>query len=315
MQRIEVVGFGAMNLDLVYQVERMVADGEAMVEGQAAFPGGSAANTIYGLARLGVQAGFVGVVGDDDAGRMLLRDFEGVGVDTSRVVVKRGVASGSVLCLTDRLGQRALYVMPGANSLLHREDLALDYFNQARMVHLSPFVATEQFDLQKQVVANLSPSVRVSFAPGALYAARGLEALAPILARTEVLFLNREELGQLTGDDLAGGARRCLERGCRVAVVTMGGEGIACHIAEKGSEYTIEARQGIGEPMADTIGAGDAFAAGFIYGLLQDKPLEECGRLGDLVARFSIARLGARAGLPSGEELSRSYRELYGLTL
>jgi ribokinase len=61
----------------------------------------------------------------------------------------------------------------------------------------------------------------------------------------------------------------------------------------------------------DTTGAGDAFAAGFLYGLLKKKNLEICGRLGDIVAQFSIKKVGARAGLPTLAQLSRRYRELY----
>ncbi|MFC1934297.1 PfkB family carbohydrate kinase [Chloroflexota bacterium] len=65
----------------------------------------------------------------------------------------------------------------------------------------------------------------------------------------------------------------------------------------------------------DTIGAGDAFAAGFLYGLLKGKGIEECGHLGDIVAQFSIIKVGARQGLPTLDELSQRYRELYNKEL
>jgi ribokinase len=61
----------------------------------------------------------------------------------------------------------------------------------------------------------------------------------------------------------------------------------------------------------DTTGAGDAFAAGFLYGLLKNKGLEACGRLGNIMAQFSIRKVGARAGLPTRAQLSRRYHELY----
>ena len=61
----------------------------------------------------------------------------------------------------------------------------------------------------------------------------------------------------------------------------------------------------------DTTGAGDTFAAGFLYGLLKGKGLEECGRLGDIVARFSITKVGAREGIPTLNELAQRYREFY----
>jgi sugar/nucleoside kinase (ribokinase family) len=61
----------------------------------------------------------------------------------------------------------------------------------------------------------------------------------------------------------------------------------------------------------DTIGAGDAFACGFLYGVVNSKGLEECGRLGDIVAQFSISQTGARKGLPTLKQLASRYLELY----
>ena len=65
----------------------------------------------------------------------------------------------------------------------------------------------------------------------------------------------------------------------------------------------------------DTTGAGDAFATGFLYGLPNGKGLEECGRLGDIVAQFSIAKIGARQGLPTLDELVQRYHQLYNKQL
>ena len=113
---IKVVGMGAMNIDHLYCVERILLDGEAPVEGFELCPGGSAANTIYGLAKLGVRTGFLGIVGEDEVGGKLIKSFASVSVDTSQVRVKKGAKTGSVLCLSDKRGRRSLYVLPGANS-------------------------------------------------------------------------------------------------------------------------------------------------------------------------------------------------------
>lgn len=85
MSNIEVVGLGALNIDYLYKVERILDDGEAVVDETKLSPGGSAANTIYGLAKLGVNTGFTGVVGDDAEGKMLLEDFQKAGVDISQI--------------------------------------------------------------------------------------------------------------------------------------------------------------------------------------------------------------------------------------
>ena len=322
MNDIEVIGIGAMNLDRLYRVERILSDGEASVEEQVLAPGGSAANTIYGLAKLGIKTGFVGAIGDDKEGQTLLKDFQNIGVDTSQIKIKKGLPTGSALCLVNREGKRAVYVSPGANGLLNEQDISLEYLNQAKVVHLSSFTSEEHLALQKKATTSLSPSVMVSFAPGALYAAKGIQALAPLLKRTHILFINRDEIEQMTGLDFLTGAQRCLQQGCRIVAITLGA-GIevvkpsgkkrlaTCYVNDGEREHFIKPEQISKEPAVDTTGAGDAFIAGFLYGLLQWKDLDKCGLLGDLVARFCITQLGARAGLPSLDELSQRYQERY----
>jgi len=296
-----------------------------VVDESISSPGGSSANTIYGLARLGVKTGFTGVVGDDAEGKILLHDFQKVGVDISQIRVKPGAKTGSVLCLSDRLGRRSLYVIPGANNLLTIEDLELDYMNQARMLHLSSFADDRQFKVSLEVIDGVDSSVKVSFAPGALYTAKGLEALAPMLRRTYVLFINRNELKQLTGADVIAGTESCLNQGCHIVAVTLGkgtrleiGKGVGhkvvtavCYIRDADNEYAIASDSQALVSEVDTTGAGDAFATGFLYSLLRGKGLEECGRLGDIVAQFCINKIGARQGLSTLNELAQRYQELY----
>jgi len=80
VSNIEVVGLGALNIDKIYKVERVLCDGEAVAEEMGCFPGGSAANTIHGLASLGVQTGYVGKIGKDNLGRFFEKDLEGRGI-------------------------------------------------------------------------------------------------------------------------------------------------------------------------------------------------------------------------------------------
>jgi len=320
---LDVIGLGALNMDYLYRVERLLEDNEAVVTESLSSPGGSAANTIYGLARLGLKTGFAGVVGDDADGKRMLQDFQNVGVDISRIKVKAGVKTGSVLCLIDQSGQRSLHVVPGANDYLTRDDLDLTYLNQAQIVHLSSFASDPQFQISTELIAKLAASVKVSFAPGALYARKGRKALAPILDRTYLLFINRDEIEQLTSREVISGVIDCLNLGCHIVVVTMGkGAKLKVgnrtvnavgYIRDTENEYTIE--PGKPEKVIDTTGAGDAFATGFLYGLLKKKGLEECGRLGDIVARSTITKLGTRQGFPTPSELAERYQGRYGQPL
>jgi len=317
---IEVISFGALNIDHIYGVQRILSDGEAVVADYSPAPGGSAANTIYGLAKLGVSAGFLGAVGDDEDGRMLLEDFRRAGVDIRHIRTKKA-KTGQTLCFTDKRGRRAIYVLPGANSMLESDDIDLAYIGQARILHLSSFADEGQLTIQRGLVERVPPSLKVSFAPGSIYAAKGMEALAPIIRRAHVIFLNRREVEQLTGEDFQAGAQRCLNEGCQMVAVTLG-QGIkkgtataTCYLVSKEGEHIIEAKKKVKRPKGDTIGAGDAFAAGFLFGLLRGKGVEECGYLGDVVARLSTAKVGARAGLPSLRQLRQRYEQLYKQTL
>ncbi|GAI08531.1 unnamed protein product, partial [marine sediment metagenome] len=111
----------------------------------------------------------------------------------------------------------------------------------------------------------------------------------------------------------------CLRQGCQKVVVTLGkgsrlGKAAAvCYIRDAENEYIIESKPG--HRRVDTTGAGDAFAAGFLYGLVKGKGLRECGLLGDIVAQFSISKMGARQGLPTLNKLAQRYRELYNQQL
>ena len=332
MNNIEVVGLGALNIDHLYRVELILGDGETVVDrehvertpryGEAelewvdALPGGSAANTIYGLAKLGVKTGFIGAVGDDTEGKKLLQDFKKAGVDIGQIKEKLKAKTGLARCYSDKLNFRSIHVTPGANSLLAMDDIDLDYINQAEMLHISSFADDAQLEVLLELVNKLDSSVKISFSPGELYATKGIRTLSPILARTYILFANEKEVEQLTGKDFKTGAEVCLKLGCHIVVVTLG-KGISwkavmatSYIRDSQREYVIETVNKEIISTLDTIGAGDAFATGFLYGLLNGKPFDECGRMGDIVARFSITKTGARQGLPTLDELSQRYREI-----
>jgi len=314
---IQIVALGALNIDHIKMVERILEDGEAVALETKSSPGGSAANTIYGLAKLGVSTAFCGVVGDDDYGKILLQDFQKVGVNTTNIRVKREARTGTVLCLSDKWGRRSLYVMPGANNLLAMADLDPAYINGAGMLHLSSFADDRQFKVVLELVDKLDSSVKLSFAPGALYAVKGLQNLAPILNRTYLLFLNQDEMRQLTGEDVIAGAESCLRQGCQKVVVTLGtGEKLdnvtaVGYIKDAEDEHIVEPLSPDMGAGVDTTGAGDAFAAGFLYGVVKGKGLEECGRLGNIVAYLCISKIGAREALPTLGELAQRYQELY----
>jgi len=301
MTGFDVVGFGALNVDKLFRVNRIAgAEEESFIEGHSETCGGSAANTIVGLARLGCKVGFVGKVAGDREGALLLEDFRKEGVNIDGVVRAKHGESGQVLGFVDKKGERALYIDSGVNDTIAPEEVNTDYVSRARFLHLTSFVGEESFQTQKKLLKNLPESVKVSFDPGALYARKGLAQLEPIIKRSYVLMPNATELKLITGEaDYCRGADVLIGRGARIVAIKLGGDG--CYVTDGRERHLIAAFK---VKAIDTTGAGDAFCAGFLYGLLNDKSLHDCGRLGNFVASRCVLKMGARAGLPYAKDLT-----------
>ncbi len=299
MESVTIVGCGALNWDCLFKVRELVIDGESIVEDSHESAGGSAANTIYALAHWGVKAGFIGAVGDDFEGQKILNEFESVGVETQRVRIVKGQPTGRVIGIVDLKGRRSLYVNPGANLALRLTEDDFAYAAKAQWVHLSSLVGDEAFESQKELVLALPSDVSLSFAPGAIYSKRGLSALESILKRTNILFVTKDELATLMGtENLDAAAQKLWEIGVETIVVTLGEAG--SWVGWKGKGQFAPCQQA---HVVDTTGAGDAFAAGFLWGVLQGKPLSECQRLGTVAASFCLREMGARTGTPTIDEL------------
>ena len=297
---LDVVCFGALNMDKLYLVNRIAREEEeSVITGFKESPGGSAANTAVGLARLSLKAGYIGKVSNDREGKLLLNNFKKEGVDTRGITVSKGGRSGVVIGFVDGKGERALYVDPGANDTLEFEEINPEYAGSAKFLHLTSFVGEKPFKAQKRLVEALS-NIKVSLDPGELYARKGLEALKPIIKRTFVVFLNKNEMRLLTGKSYREGSKALLNIGISVVAVKLGKMG--CYVTDGKEAHLVEPYK---VRVMDTTGAGDAFCAGFVYGLIKNKDLYECGRLGNFVASRCIMEMGAREGLPKLSDLHK----------
>jgi ribokinase len=289
----DVVGVGALNLDKLFKVNLIAKEEEeACVLDFKESGGGSAANTVVGLARLELRTGFVGNVAADREGKFLLDEFGKEGVDINGITISKIGRSGTVMGYIDPKGDRALYVDPGVNDQLDFDDINLEYVSGTEFLHLSSFVAEKPFNAQKRLVAKVS-DVKICFDPGALYARKGLATLKPLIKRCYAVFPNENEVMLLTGQDYREGAKKLIELGAELVAVKLGKKG--CYVSDGNESHLIDAYR---VEAVDTTGAGDAFCAGFIYGLIQRKDLYECGKLGNFVASRCVSKMGARTGLP-----------------
>jgi ribokinase len=301
MTKFDVIGFGALNVDMLFKVERLAgAEEESYISNYTETCGGSAANTMVGLARLGCKVGFIGKVANDREGKLQLDCFKTEGVDTKGIAQAKKGKSGSVMGFVDRKGARALYINSGVNDQIEFRELQAPYVTQTQFVHLSSFVGEKSFRTQKKLLSFLPDSVKISFDPGSLYAQKGFSAIEPIIQNSYVMMPNKVELQLITGEkEVPKGAAMLLQSGVKVVAIKLGIKG--CYVTNGQEKQMIQPFKVLG---VDTTGAGDAFNAGFLYGLIHDKSLAECGRLGNYVAAQSVTKMGARAGLPYEKDLA-----------
>jgi ribokinase len=300
MTRFDVIGFGALNVDSLLKVDKIaVAEEESHIVDYTEACGGSASNTTVALARLGCKVGFIGKVADDREGKLQRDCFKSEGVDTGGIAIVKNGSSGKVLGFVDKKGQRALYINSGVNDQIEPRDLKYEYVSQTQFIHLSSFVGEKSFRTQKKLLGSLHSSVKFSFDPGSVYAQKGFAAIEPLIQNSYVFMPNAGELELLTGEtNFRKGADIILGLGVKIVVVKLGEKG--CYVTDGQEKLTAEPFQ---VKVVDTTGAGDAFNAGFLYGLLKSKSLYECGRFGNFVASRCVMAMGARAGLPRAADL------------
>ena len=301
MTKFDVIGFGALNIDMLFKVDKLAsAEEESFIENYKEACGGSAANTIVGLARLGCKVGFIGKVANDREGKMHLDSFKDEGVDTSGIVEATKGRSGSVMGFVDRKGARALYINSGVNDFVEPREIKWEYVSQTKLLHLSSFVGEKSFRAQKKLLSSLPDGIEISFDPGSMYAQKGFAVIEPILRNSHVFMPNAFELEELTGEeDYRKGADYMISMGVKIVAVKLGSKG--CYVTDGEEKLSVSSFK---VKVVDTTGAGDAFDAGFLYGLIHEKSLYECGQLGNFVASRSVMVMGARAGLPYAKDLA-----------
>lgn len=307
MAKYQVVGFGALNWDDIRQVDEIVGPGgESSGTVLKGSPGGSAANTTVGLSRLGGDTAFVGAVGNDETGRHIIETLENESVEPL-VVVKEG-HTGNCTILVDRKGERSIFVFPEVNDTISLKEMpgsTLKAIEEADYFYSSTFACTRSFE---SLMTQLELSKRVKrfvFSPGTLYTDPGSivvrnkkEVINALFENTDILFLNHEEIRMLTGqNNCSSAAKKLMEEHRKISTiaVTIGEKG--CYVAADGDEVTVPSFRP--EKIMDTVGAGDSFAAGFMFGLINGKNPKTCGEIGNYVASKVIGKTGARDGLPS----------------
>jgi sugar/nucleoside kinase (ribokinase family) len=318
-----IVGFGALNLDLIFEVEDLKSislkgfrldpgeegfgsdeEFESLLEQLKRFGtlksksgGGSAANTIVALARMGFPTKFIGKVGEGEEGDFLLENLKPVQID----LIRRGQRSGVCSVVLDHHQDRFLFVRGNANSTLTAEEINFDALKDISWVHLTSFIGGSPFEAQKVLLNHLDSSVKVSMDPGEIYAKKGLNEIRPLIKRCDILFLTEREVGLLTHQDLHAGVKSLMKAGPSVLVCKRGSQG--SHIFTKQDDFEVPPIQ---VEVVDNTGAGDVYNAGFLAGLFLERSLEESALFATVVAAGSVMGYG-RDCYPAEEDLKNFF--------
>ncbi len=259
--------------------------------------GGSAANVAVNLVKLGFPSGVVGSVGNDRHGKFLLSDLQKFGVDTSQVKVFRGMTGLSVIII-DAAGE--VRVIEDFGVADHRRTIDPDYMAQAKFLHISG-CAFHLLDSASKIAHQAG--IPISFDPGRAASRLGARKLAPILHRAEYLIINRKELFAMTGSREESAAGELARKHDLVCVIKQGGREIIVK-TKQAESFTVEPFH---VKPVDTLGAGDAFCAGFIAGVNEKRSLYESVRFANAVAAAKVLRKGAQS-LPSRRFISSKFR-------
>ena len=295
---LDIISIGALNIDLIARVNRFpVADEEVAIQDLEIFHGGSAANVAVGVSRLGHSSGFVGEVGSDQFGEMLIKDLEKEGVDVSHLI-RTECNSGLVFAAINPAGERILYSSRGVSSRFDRSLIPGDYIKEARFLHLTSIIGEKAIDtLEFASSIAYDNNIKVILDPGSILAEKGCKALSGILANCYLITPSQIEANMLTGLKGEKAGRRLLEYGPKAVIITRGAEGCLLMTKDLTREFPA-----LKSDVVDTTGAGDSFAAGLISALLEDKGLEEATEFATLIASISVTRRGART-TPCREEI------------
>ncbi len=290
---------GEINPDLILsgEVTPAFAQAEKLVEDATLTVGSSSVIVACGAARLGLRVAFIGLCGDDLFGRFMLAEMQRRGVDTSHIIVRKGERTGLSVIL-NRGEDRAILTYPGLIPALRAEHIPDTLLARARHLHIASYFL--QTALQPDLPAlfrrahalGLTTSLDPNYDPTGRWV--GFDRLLPL---TDIFLPNAQEALALTQAATVEDAARELARRAGLVAVKLGARGA---LAVRGQALVRAAS--IPVQVVDTVGAGDSFDAGFLYGFLQGWPLEKTLRLATVCGALSTRQPGGVDAQPTLEE-------------
>lgn len=261
--------------------------------------GGSAANTIAALASLGGKGAFIGKVANDALGTIFRHDILSLGVDYRTEPAPDGPATGRCLVLVTPDAHRTLQTFLGAGAELGPDDIDERTIASSRVTYLEGYLwdrpnAREAFIKAAGIAHAVERSVALSLSDPFCVDRHRDDFVELVDHHVDVLFANEDEIVSLYQVHAFDDALQRVRHHCDIAVLTRSEKG---SVVVAGDDVHVVDAEPV-DRVVDTTGAGDAFAAGFLFGLTRGVPLAQCARIGSITAAEVIGHLGARPEIP-----------------
>ena len=326
--RIDVLGIGNAIVDVIARADDAFLSQHALPKGgmtlidsdqahrlyEAMGPatemsGGSVANTMAGLASLGGRGAFVGKVRNDQLGGIFRHDIQATGVAYETPSAGTGLPTARCLVFVTPDAQRTMATFLGASTELGPDDLDHAQIAQAKVTYLEGYLwdapaAKQAFVEAAKAAHNAGNRVALSLSDGFCVDRHRDSFLDLVANHVDILFANEDEITKLYQVETFDDALQHVRGHCEVAALTRSENG---SLVLSGEEvHVVDAKKP--ERLADTTGAGDLYAAGFLYGFTQGHSLPDCGRLGAAAAAEVISHIGARPEMPLKDLIAQAVR-------
>ena len=258
--------------------------------------GGSAGNTIAGIAALGGRTAYIGKVADDQLGDVFDHDIRAVGVTYDTPRLRGGLPTARSLIFVTPDAQRTMQTFLGAATQLGPEDVNMNYITASKVLYLEGYLwdqALAKKAMQEAAIKAQQSGVKVSLTlSDSFCVARFRDEFIDLVEHhVDILFANESEILSLYQVQNFDDALQHVRQHTEIAALTRSEKGSV--VVNRGEVHVIDAVKGVN--VVDTTGAGDAYAAGFLYAYTQGRDLATAGRLGGVMAAEVISHMGPRA--------------------
>ncbi|WP_320664132.1 adenosine kinase [Prochlorococcus sp. MIT 1223] len=312
---LDIVGIGNAIVDILVRIEEsdlknysvskgnmtLINEVEAhnlynKIENSINKSGGSAANTLAGFSKLGGRAGFIGRVNNDLLGETFTKEIKSTGTYFKTSPSNKGPSTARCLILVTPDAERTMCTYLGASALLEPKDIDPGIIKNSEILYLEGYLfdaeaAKNAFYKAAKISKEYNKKVALSLSDSFCVNRHKESFLSLIKESVDILFSNESEIIALSESNSLEDALIKIKEICEIIVITLGDNGSI--VISKDKKYKINPY--VFGKVIDSTGAGDLYASGFLYGLIQKKDLETCGKIGSICAGHIVTQLGSRA--------------------